>query len=128
MGFSKRQADENKVFFEFFEEDLEPLFTKRFTFLLDFNFLTIEKTCQCLGITMPTEKTESYIEKYVDLTDNRMLVNAKKEANFGYKRYSQAFQDRHGFIENLSILDLLFNEGNSAISYLEDIKIDFSGV
>ena len=113
-------------FFEFFEEELEPLFTKRFTFLLDFNFLTIEKICQCLGITMPTEKTESYIEKNVDLVDGRILINAKREDNLGYKRYPQVFQDRHGFIENLSILDLLFNEGNSAVPYLEDIKIDLN--
>ncbi|MBL4704557.1 MAG: WbqC family protein, partial [Flavobacteriales bacterium] len=32
--------------------------------------------------------------------------------------YLQVFEDRHGFLRNLSILDLVFNEGPNAISFL----------
>ena len=53
-----------------------------------------------------------------DKIDFRYLVNAKiKEPQF--EPYTQVFGLKHGFINNLCILDLLFNEGPNAVSYLE---------
>ena len=111
-------------FFEFFEEDLAPLYEKRFQFLLDYNLRTIEAVCQCLEIDMPTNKTIDYQKSLSDCIDARYLVNAKKRQNIDQKPYLQVFQDRHGFIDGLSILDLLFNEGNSTIAYLEGLEIN----
>ena len=111
-------------FFEFFEEDLAPLYEKRFQFLLDYNLRTIEAICQCLEIDMPTDKTLDYQKSPTDCIDARYLVNAKKRLNIDQKPYLQVFQDRHGFIDGLSILDLLFNEGNSTIAYLEELEIN----
>lgn len=34
------------------------------------------------------------------------------------KSYYQVFAQRHGFIPNLSVMDLLFNEGPASIDYL----------
>ena len=110
-------------FFEFFEEDLAPLFENRFEFLLDFNLKTIEVVCDSLEIEMPDDKTYQYSVSSSDLIDARHLVNAKKALNINQRPYMQVFQDRHGFIDNLSILDLLFNEGNASIAYLEDLEI-----
>lgn len=112
-------------FFEFFEADLEPLYTKKFRYLLDFNFHTIELICECLNITRPTQMTETYMEAETDMIDGRMLINAKKELQVDYKPYTQVFQDRHGFVPNLSILDLLFNEGNAANTYLQNLKLEW---
>ena len=53
------------------------------------------------------------------------LVSAKKAFPFVAKEYVQVFGDRHGFLPNLSVLDLLFNEGTSALSYLEMLDISF---
>ena len=111
-------------FFEFFEEDLAPLFEKPFQFLLDYNLKTIEAVCECLQIDMPTHKTDEYSKSPANLIDGRHLINAKKKPTTKQKAYMQVFQDRHGFIPNLSILDLLFNEGNAALSYLEDLEIN----
>ena len=64
--------------------------------------------------------TESYQTKHDDLTDFRSLVNARKEPNFNFENYRQVFFDKCGYIDNLSIIDLLFNEGTNALTYLEN--------
>ena len=51
--------------------------------------------------------------------DYRHLVNAKKETAQGLTKYTQVFEGKYQFIPNLSILDLLFNEGPNALTYLE---------
>ncbi len=117
-------AYRSSPFFEFYEEELEPLFTKKNDFLLDFNLKTIETICECLQIPMPKERTEQFEVSTDILIDARYLVNAKKDYPFDQQSYQQVFQDRHGFIKNLSILDLLFNEGNASTSYLEELRID----
>ncbi len=115
-------------FFEFYEEDLAPLFKHRFDFLLDFNFNAIAHICKCLEVEMPTDKKNKYEKSFPEGRDARFLVNAKKEIVFTPKKYMQVFGDRHGFIKNVSVLDLLFNEGTSALSYLQNQKpIFFNG-
>ncbi|MEK6154934.1 WbqC family protein [Flavobacteriaceae bacterium 3-367] len=115
-------------FFEFYEDELIGLYRKPFTSLLDFNLKTIETVCQNLGIAMPTLKTEVYEKNPTEVSDARFLVNAKKDVAFEQQKYVQVFGDRHGFVENASILDLLFNEGSNALSYLKNLKIDFLDV
>ncbi|HUH26691.1 WbqC family protein, partial [Gelidibacter sp.] len=51
--------------------------------------------------------------------DYRYLVDHRKETEQPLKPYVQVFDDKHGFISNLSILDLIFNEGPNALLYLE---------
>ena len=52
------------------------------------------------------------------ITDYRTLVNGKKDFSI-FENYTQVFDDKHGFINNLSVLDLLFNEGKYAMDYLK---------
>ena len=55
------------------------------------------------------------------LKDFRTAIQPKHpqpDADFTPKPYYQVYQQKHGFIPNLSILDLLFNMGNEAILYL----------
>ena len=40
-----------------------------------------------------------------------------------FEKYPQVFDDKHGFINNLSVLDLLFNEGKFAMDYLKNQKL-----
>lgn len=110
-------------FFEFYEDDIAPLFEKQFDFLLDFNLETIATICECLQIEMHTQRSTAYDlhpENYVDL---RFLVNAKKELISKQEPYTQVFGDRHGFIQNVSVLDLLFNEGTNALEYLKQQEL-----
>jgi hypothetical protein len=106
-------------FFEYYEDELQPLFTESTDYLLEFNFKCIEVICDCLQLELNTTKTEIYQKTVEDKTDFRYLVNAKKETPQQFENYTQVFSNKHGYIPNLSILDLLFSEGPNALNYLE---------
>jgi hypothetical protein len=110
-------------FFEFYEDDLEPLYRRKFDFLLDYNLQLISTLCNFLQIKMPESKTTAYEELPQRLSDGRFLVNAKAEPRPFKLKYQQLFEDRHGFIPNVSILDLLFNCGPTALMALEDLDL-----
>lgn len=112
-------------FFEFYEDELAPLFDNKFDLLLDYNLKTIETIADCLQIDMPLEKSQNFELHPKDVQDGRFLVNAKKNVLFDQEKYVQVFGDRHGFIKNSSILDLLFNEGTNARSYLQNLYLPF---
>lgn len=107
-------------FFEFYEDDLAPLFQKEFNFLLDFNWNTLDFLSGALQIEHQPEHTSHYEKKYDQGMDSRYLVNSKKKTPFTFVEYTQVFGSRHGFVTNTSTLDLLFNEGPNAIAYLKN--------
>ncbi|MFH6605017.1 WbqC family protein [Maribacter algicola] len=115
-------------FFEYYEDDIAPLFESNPNFLLDFNLKTIATICDCLQIETPQLKTESFVPQYDIYKDLRFLVNAKNETRPKQRPYSQVFGDRHGFVQNASILDLLFNEGTNALTYLKQQDLKFLDV
>ncbi|WP_100612369.1 WbqC family protein [Confluentibacter lentus] len=106
-------------FFEYYEDELQPLFQEKADFILDFNFKCFETICDCLQLELNTSKTEVYQKNIENTNDYRFLVDAKKEYLKPFETYNQVFQEKHGFINNLSILDLLFNEGPNTLNYLE---------
>ncbi len=122
---SLQTAYRSSPFFEFFEEDFEPLYQRKFDFLLDFNFQIIETIARCLDHDIGSEQTTKFEVETNSITDARFLVNAKIELPVNLDPYNQVFQDKHGFVPGLSVLDLLFNEGNSALGYLQAINLKF---
>ncbi|WP_317206456.1 WbqC family protein [Allomuricauda sp. M10] len=112
-------------FFEFYEDDIRPLFEGNDTFLLDFNLKAIKAVGNCLGVAFGDEKTKIFELKPSNGFDARFLAEAKKEREMDLEPYPQVFEDRHGFLPNLSILDLLFNEGTNALDYLKSQPLDF---
>ena len=112
-------------FFEFYEDDIAPLFENEFDLLLDYNLKTIETVVDCLQIEMPLAKSQKFERSPQDIQDARFLVNAKKNPLLEQATYVQVFGDRHGFIKNCSILDLLFNEGTNALGYLQNLNLPF---
>lgn len=114
-------------FFEFYEDDIAPIFENEHKFLLDFNLKTIAVICDCLQLKMLQDRTVNYeMELGPTLFDGRFLVRCKKEYPFEQEEYVQVFGDRHGFVRNTSVLDLLFNEGTNALSYLKNINLGFT--
>lgn len=111
-------------FFEYYEDEFAPLYTSDFDSLLDYNLKSIAVICECLQIEMPSLRTEKYAIEPALLKDNRFLVNAKKEFAIDLPAYNQVFGDRHGFFKNMSVVDLLFNEGTNALTYLKNIHLD----
>ncbi|KFF05107.1 WbqC family protein [Flavobacterium reichenbachii] len=119
---SLEAAYRSSPFFEFFEDDILPVFEKQHTFLMDLNMEVFDIVTKCLRMKLEFEKTTEYFHETPDFRDFRYLVNGKKDAN-SFEKYTQVFDDKHGFINNLSILDLLFNEGKFAMDYLKNQTI-----
>ena len=113
-------------FFEYYQDDIRPFFEKKYEFLFDFNMETTEKMIELLDIRPKISITEAYIQSKElknedEIKDFRDAIRPKKplpDAEFAPKRYYQVYEQKHGFQPNMSILDLLFNEGNEAIFYL----------
>jgi hypothetical protein len=115
---SLEAAYRTSPFFEYFEDELLPIFQKKHTFLMDLNLQTIELVSKCLRLDFPYDETAEYFHEITDKTDYRNLVNGKKDTA-SFDSYTQVFGDKHGYLNNLSILDLLFNEGRYALDYLK---------
>lgn len=115
---SLEAAYRTSPFFEYFEDDIRPIFEKKHKFMLDLNLEVHEIVTSCLGIKLPYSKTTEYFKQPEQL-DLRVLANGKKDANV-FEPYTQVFDNKNGFLNNLSILDLLFNEGRYAVEYLKN--------
>ena len=116
---SLEAAYRTSPFFEYFEDDIRPLFEKKHTYMMDLNFEAMEIVTECLGMDLSYDKTTEYFHEVSNLEDYRFLANGKKDTAV-FEPYTQVFGEKHGFINNLSILDLLFNEGRHAMDYLKN--------
>ena len=114
---SLEAAYRSSPFFEFFEDILMPVFEKDYKFLMDLNLDTMEIISKCIGLKTSFSKTEEF-QKETDLVDFRNLAAGKKDQT-QITPYTQVFGEKYGFLNNLSILDLLFNEGRYSLDYLK---------
>ena len=110
-------------FFEILADEISPLYQQSFEFLLDLNLHLLEQTIGILGLNIPISCSKAFTPISSE-DDPRHFIHPKKEqavADPGFLpgEYHQVFSDRLGFRSNLSILDLLFNEGPDALSYLQ---------
>ncbi|TYB70507.1 WbqC family protein [Bizionia gelidisalsuginis] len=116
---SLESAYRTSPFYEFYIDDIKPLYTTPFDSILEFNMACFDVICDALQLDITITKTEDFKKEYKENTDGRDLVNAKNETALPFDNYMQVFNAKYGYINNLSILDLLFNEGPSALAYLE---------
>ena len=117
-------------FFDYYQDDLRPFFERKWTFLFDFNMEIILKMVELLDIRPKISLTTAFLSdasmaenatesSLVD--DFRDVIRPKHpglDSDFMARPYYQVYQQKHGFQPNMSILDLLFNEGNEAILWL----------
>lgn len=111
-------------FFEYFEDDIRPIFEKKHQFLMDLNIEAMDIVSKCLRMKFEYETTTEYFSEVDSNTilDFRTLADGKKDDS-QFEPYTQVFDDKHGFLNNLSVLDLLFNEGRYALDYLKNQKL-----
>lgn len=111
-------------FFEYYADDIHPFYEKKYKFLLDFNMEINAKMMELLDIeksSLSLSNEYSFYEGDCDTVDFREVIRPKhpgEDKEWQPKKYYQVYQQKFGFQPNLSILDLLFNEGNEAVCYL----------
>ena len=115
---SLEAAYRSSPFFEYFEDDLHPIFEKKHTFLMDLNLETMALVSKCLGLSFDYNESSEFLLEDPQRVDFRNLVNGKKDTTI-LEPYTQVFDTKYGFLNNLSILDLVFNEGRYALDYLK---------
>jgi WbqC-like protein family. len=104
-------------FFEYYVDDFRPFYEKKFTFLIDYNAALQNVVCDLIDIHPVVVRTSNY-EPVVE-NDFRYAITPRNSLpDIDFKQYYQVFRDKHGFIPNLSIVDLLFNMGPESILYL----------
>ncbi|WP_443939140.1 WbqC family protein [Pedobacter sp. MW01-1-1] len=107
------------AYFEYYEDELNPFFTKKFDFLFDYNMELLQWLTKKMKMTTEIKVTTDYTDSLSSDLDFRGMMNPKKvEDRVNNKPYFQVFEDRHQFLPNLSIVDLLFNQGPQARLYL----------
>ncbi len=103
-------------FFEILGPELQELYSKKIPRLFDWNRELITLMLNWLQVDIEITTTESW--KPILKNDHREDFHPKKKGNQEFKPYPQVFDDRREFEPNLSIVDLLFNEGPAAFDYL----------
>ncbi|QXV64667.1 WbqC family protein [Mucilaginibacter sp. 21P] len=106
------------AYFEYYEADFAPFYEKRYDYLLDYNRELFELLLRLTKNKLEVSFTDTYETEYPGLTDLRNAFNAKATLATEQKQYFQVFEERNGFLPNLSIVDLLFNQGPQAANYL----------
>ncbi len=107
-------------FFEYFEDDFLPFYSdKKFEFLIDLNEAMQVEILKLLKLKVERNFTTEYHKTYENASDFRDIISpkAKPDADPDFKAnpYMQVFEPRDGFMPNLSIIDLLFNQGSRAL-------------
>ena len=113
---SLEAAYRSSPFFEFYEDDFYPFYHQKFEKLMGFNIALIQKVLSLIEakVKLLTKQKTAY-----ELND---LIIAKHKVEKENPHYQQVFQSKFGFINNLSILDLLFNLGPQSLKYLERVN------
>jgi hypothetical protein len=112
-------------FYEYYIDDIQPLFSKNHKFLIDLNNEILQVTNEILEISPIIKMTDDYIKDSTGMIDWREGIHPKpskrrEDNSFQINPYTQVFSNKLGFEPNLSVLDIIFNLGPEALYYLEN--------
>ena len=120
-----RSAYEGSPYFEYYADDLLPLYDRSWSFLVDFNEALTEVLLGLLDLHPDIRPTSAYADAVaLGADDFRETIRPKipftDDPAFTPKPYYQIFSARTGFLPNLSMVDLLFNMGPESRLVLRD--------
>lgn len=111
-------------FFEYYADELHPFYEKKYEFLFDYNCELTQWLCRSFGFEPEIGYTDQYrMQPDEDETDFREEIHPKKifaerHPEIALPEYYQVFTQRHGFVRDLSAIDLLFNMGPESLFVL----------
>ncbi len=110
-------AYRKSAYFDYYFPYLEKIYKQKFNTLIELNEFSMKAILKLLKVKKEISYTIDF-EKITDDKDYRIALSKNEINKEGLQEYYQVFSDRHGFISNLSIIDLLFNEGPNSIHNL----------
>ena len=115
-------AYNSSPYFEYYQDEIYPFFQQKTKYLLDFNMKIHETICEFLDVENKVILTEDFEKVPINTLNLRDAISPKNKTltdpNFQAIPYTQVFTEKFGFLPNLSILDLLFNEGPNSYTLL----------
>ena len=115
---SLESAYRSSPFFEFYEDELAEVFFTKKEKLMDFNIALM----RCVFDWLSFEDQSIFSERFIPLAaEEERLIIAKKSQPLTIPAYTQVFESKHGFISDLSVLDLIFNLGPESRTYLDHL-------
>lgn len=109
------------AYFEYYEDRLKEIYNQQPILLIDFNLHAINILRDILKVECPLNLTEKYqAENYS--SHYRNAFASKGDSRFGIPRYFQTFEEKFGFLADLSLLDLLCSEGPQSLTFINNIN------
>lgn len=112
-------AYKSSPYYDFYEDEIKALFSQKEKYLLDFNVKCLEWVLKPLKLSITTNFTKEYFSdnEVEDSLDLRNQIHPKKKIVIEHPKYLQVFEHKHGFKENLSIIDWIFNDLQGARAF-----------
>lgn len=107
----------SSAYFEFYEDAFVPFYQKKYEYLFDYNMELFTTILKLIKLPIAFQLTEAYESVYEELVDFRSSIAPNKTSEYQNKPYFQVFEDRNGKLNNISIVDLLFNQGPQAAKF-----------
>lgn len=118
-------AYRNSTYYDFIADIINPYYVKKERLLVDFNLNIINEILKFLGVIQPIRESIDFVKDYPSsIHDFRFSIHPKTQyqcldETFLPKKYYQTFNDKFEFQPNLSVIDLLFNEGLDSLNVIE---------
>lgn len=118
---SIKNVYQSSAYFEYYEEQLREIYSVQPVRLIDFNLNAIQRLKDLLKTDVPIHLTQNYLAQGYT-ADYRNAFASKGESQFPVPRYFQTFEEKFGFLSDLSLLDLLCSEGPQSLNFINNIN------
>lgn len=116
-------AYKSAPFFLYYQDDFEAIYHTHWNSLIDFNMACLQLIVRLTQVGVVYSLSESFERERNNMVDLFLPYAQKKTCTqLHFPVYNQVFMDRHGFISNLSIVDVLFNLGPETFHYLKQLS------
>jgi len=109
-------AYRSSAFYDYYVDDFRPFYERQERFLFDLNEKILRLALDLIGLKVAVNYTDAFAHSQYDISPK---IPFTTDTKFKPQHYYQVFSSRSGFAANLSILDLLCNEGNNSLSVLQ---------